>query len=155
MHAVVQLVDLKTGQGLEDIARAQAAAEGVPQREAEVVRLARVALDSDTVKRAVASGRWWREVPVGAPVGETVLEGFIDLLFEEEGGLVVDYKTDVLETEEEIAQRAQHYRVQTGRSALALQEAVGRLVKEVDLLFLQPRRDILLRDVPVLVARSP
>ena len=49
---------------------------------------------------------------MGAPVGETVLEGFIDLLFEEEGALVVvDYKTDSLETEEEIAARSGHYRI--------------------------------------------
>ena len=148
-------MDLATGQGLEDTARAQAAAEGVPQREAEVVRLARVALDSDTVKRAVASGRWWREVPVGAPVGETVLEGFIDLLFEEEGELVVvDYKTDSVETEEEIAARSGNYRIQAGAYALALQQATGRSVKEVILLFLQPRQEVVLTDISVLVAEA-
>jgi len=155
VHAVLQSVDLETGQGLEDTARAQAAAEGVPQREAEIVRLARVALDSDTVKRAVASGRWWREVPVGAPVGDTVLEGFIDLLFEEGDGLVlVDYKTDVLETETEITARTGHYRVQAGAYALALHEATGQPVKEVVLLFLQPRREVVLTDVPALVAEA-
>ncbi len=152
VHAVLQSVDLESGRGLEYTARAQAAAEGVPHREAEVARLARVALESESVKRAVASGRWWREVPVGASVGGTVLEGFIDLLFEEEGGLVVvDYKTDVLETEEEIAQRAAHYRIQAGAYALALQEATGRTVKEVVLLFLQPRHEVVLTDVPTLV----
>ena len=152
VHAVLQSVDLANGQGLEDTARAQAAAEGVPQREAEIVSLVRVALESETVKRAVASGRWWREVPVGAPVGETVLERFIDLLFEEEGDLVVvDYKTDSLETEEEIAERSGHYRIQAGAYALALQEATGRSVKEVVLLFLQPRQEVVMRDVPALM----
>jgi len=152
VHAVLQSVDLASGQGLEDTARAQAAAEGVPQREAEIVSLVRVALESETVKRAVASGRWWREVPVGAPVGETVLEGFIDLLFEEEGDLVVvDYKTDSLETEEEIAERSGHYRIQAGAYALALQEATGCSVKEVVLLFLQPRQEVVMRDVPALM----
>jgi ATP-dependent exoDNAse (exonuclease V) beta subunit len=155
VHAVLQSVDLETGQGLEDTARAQAAAEGVPDREAEIVRLVRVALESDTVKRAVASGRWWREVPVGAPVGETVLEGFIDLLFEEDGQLVVvDYKTDSLETEEEIAARSGHYRIQAGSYALALQEATGRTVKEVILLFLQPRQEVVLGDVSALVEEA-
>jgi len=152
VHAVLQSVDLASGQGLEDTARAQAAAEGVPQREAEIVSLVRVALESETVKRAVASGRWWREVPVGAPVGETVLEGFIDLLFEEEDALVVvDYKTDSLETEEEIAERSGHYRIQAGAYALALQEATGRSVKEVVLLFLQPRQEVVMRDVSALM----
>ena len=155
VHAVLQSVDLATGQGLEDTARAQAAAEGVPQREAEIARLARVALESNTVKRAVASGRRWREVPVGALVGETVLEGFIDLLFEEEGALVVvDYKTDSLETEEETAARSAHYRIQTGAYVLALQEATGRSVKEVILLFLQPAQEVVLTDVPALVLEA-
>jgi ATP-dependent helicase/nuclease subunit A len=155
VHAVLQTVDLATGQGLGDIARAQAAAEGMPHRQAEIVRLAQVALDSATVRRAVASGRWWREVPVAAPVGGTVLEGFIDLLFEEEGALVVvDYKTDVLQSAAEIAERAGHYRVQAGAYALAVQEATGRRVKEVVLLFLQPRQEVVMEDVPALAAEA-
>ena len=89
---------------------------------------------------------------MGAPVGETVLEGFIDLLFEEEGALVVvDYKTDSLETEEEIAARSGHYRIQAGAYALALQEATGGSVKEVVLLFLQPRQEVVMRDVSALM----
>jgi len=88
-------------------------------------------------------------------VGETVLEGFIDLLFEEEDALViVDYKTDVLETEEEITARSRHYRIQVGAYALALQEATGRSVKEVVLLFLQPRQEIVLGDVSTMVQEA-
>ena len=102
----------------------------------------------------VASGRLWREVPVGAPVGETVLEGFINLLFEEDGQLVVDYKTDSLETEEEIAARSVHYRIQAGSYALALQEATGRTVKEVVLLFLQLKQEVMLGDVSALVGEA-
>jgi ATP-dependent helicase/nuclease subunit A len=155
VHAVLQTVDLTTGQGLEAIARAQAAAEGMPHRETEVARLARVALKSDIVHRAVASGRWWREVPVGAPVGETVLEGFIDLLFEEEDGLVVvDYKTDVVETEEELAERSEHYRIQAGAYALAVQIATGRTVKEVALLFLQPHQEVVLAHVDAITKEA-
>lgn len=155
VHAVLQSVDLATGQGLEDTARAQAAAEGIPQSEQEVARLARVALDSDTVARAVASGRWWREVPVGTPVGETVLEGFIDLLFEEEDGLVVvDYKTDALETEGELAARIGHHRIQAGAYAFTLQETTGHRVKEVVLLFLQPRQEVILTDILALMAEA-
>lgn len=155
VHAVLQTIDLVTGQGLEDTARAQAAAEGIPDRAAQVARLARVALESDTVRRAVAAARWWREVPVAAPVGETVLEGFIDLLFEEEDALVVvDYKTDVLETAEEIAERTGHYRIQAGAYALTVQAATGRPVREVVLLFLQPRQEVKLRGVPALVEEA-
>ena len=56
VHAVLQTVDLRTGAGLDDIARAQAAAEGVPDRTAEIARLARFALSSVPVKRAVDAG---------------------------------------------------------------------------------------------------
>ena len=151
----MQTINLATGQGLEDTARAQAAAEGIPHRAAEVIRLARVALQSQTVQRAVASGRWWREVPVAAPVGESVLEGFIDLLFEEESGLVVvDYKTDVLQTEKEVAERTVHYRLQGGAYALAVQVATGRPVKEVIFLFLQPEGEALVQDLPAAIAEA-
>ncbi len=68
--------------------------------------------------------------------------------------MVVDYKTDALETEEEIAARTGHYRVQVGAYALALQEATGRQVSEVVLLFLQPRREVVMTDVPALVAEA-
>ena len=78
---------------------------------------------------------------VGVSVGETVLAVFIDLLEEEDDGLVVvDYKTDSLDTDEEVAARSGHYRVQVGAYALALQEATGWPVKEVVLLFLQSRQ---------------
>ena len=148
VHAVLQTVDLTTGEGLEEIARAQATAEGIPHREADVVRLARRALQSDVVRRAVASKRWWREVWVAAPVGDGTLEGFIDLLFEEEGALVVvDYKTDALRTQEEVQRAMQRYRLQGGAYSLALARAVGREVKEVVFLFLQPYLEEALKEL--------
>lgn len=141
VHAVLQIVDLRTGSGLADIARAQAAAEGVPGRAAEIARLARRALDSKLVKRALDSGSWWREVPVIAPVGRGMVEGFIDLLFEEDDGFViVDYKTDALRSDDAIAQAMARYRLQGGGYALALSRATGVHVKEVSFLFLEPRR---------------
>jgi ATP-dependent helicase/nuclease subunit A len=80
---------------------------------------------------------------VAAPVRDGVLEGFIDLLFEEDGQLVVvDYKTDALESEEEIVQAMQRYRLQGGAYTLALQKATGQDVKEVVFLFLQPHQEV-------------
>jgi len=87
--ALLQSIDLATLANLDALATAQAEAEGIPRRSAEVARLVRNAASSDAVKRAVASGRYWREVPVGAPIGGVVLEGFIDLLYEGADGLVV------------------------------------------------------------------
>jgi ATP-dependent helicase/nuclease subunit A len=155
VHAILQTVDLATGEGLEEIARAQAAAEGIPGREREILALVRRALTSQVVRRAVASGRWWREVPVAAPVLDGVLEGFIDLLFEEDGQLVVvDYKTDTLESEGEIAQAMQRYRLQGGAYTLALQKATGQDVKEVVFLFLQPHQEVPLKDVGALTQEA-
>ena len=143
VHAVLQVVDLETGRGLEDIAKAQAAAEGVPGRADDISRLARRAIDSPLVKRALESGLWWRETPVAGPVGDGIVEGFIDLLFEEEGGLViVDYKTDTLGSDDEIERAMARYRLQGGGYALALSKATGLKVKEVSFLFLEPNREV-------------
>lgn len=148
VHAVLQVVDLETGTGLEDIARAQAAAEGVPGRADDIARLVRRALDSPLVKRALDSGRWWRETPVAGPVGNGIVEGFIDLLFEEEGGFViVDYKTDALRSDDEIERAMARYRLQGGGYALALNKATGADVKEVSFLFLEPNREVTVDDL--------
>jgi ATP-dependent helicase/nuclease subunit A len=60
-----------------------------------VARLVRAACDSEPVRRA-ATARHWREVPLGAPFGGVLLEGFVDLLYELPDGrlVIVDYKTD-------------------------------------------------------------
>jgi ATP-dependent exoDNAse (exonuclease V) beta subunit len=144
---VLQTADLAAGIGLEATARAQATAEGIAHREGEVLALARAALDSRVVRRAVAARRLWREVPVAAPLDGCIIEGFIDLLFEEPDGLVVvDYKTDAIdagETEDAV----DRYRIQGGVYALALERATGRPVKEVVFLFLQPRKEESITDV--------
>jgi ATP-dependent helicase/nuclease subunit A len=148
VHSVLQSVDLDTGQGLEEISRAQAAAEGMPHRWNEIADLAQRALDSPIVRRAVASGRYYREVFVSAPVDGVLLEGFIDLLFEDDKGLViVDYKTDTLESDEEIQRSMDSYRLQGGAYALALGKSSGRLVKEAVFLFLQPQREVIIDDL--------
>ena len=147
VHAVLQSIDLATGAGVEHRARAQAVAEGVPDRQEEIARLAKVAVQSDIVRRAVASQRIWREVPVAAPVGDGSLHGFIDLLFEEEDGLVVvDYKTDAV-TEAQLPEVMDRYRLQGGAYAHAIGEITGKPVREVVFLYLQPKREVVLPDL--------
>ena len=147
VHAVLQSIDLATGDGVEHRARAQAVAEGVPDREDEIARLAQVAVQSDIVRRAVASQRIWREVPVAAPVGDGSLHGFIDLLFEEENGLVVvDYKTDAV-TDAQFPEVTQRYRLQGGAYAHAIAQITGKPVKEMVFLYLQPEREEPLSDL--------
>ena len=148
VHAVLQSIDLATGAGVEHRARAQAVAEGVPDREDEIVRLAKVAVQSDIVRRAVASRRIWREVPVAAPVGDGSLHGFIDLLFEEPDGLVVvDYKTDTV-TEAQLPEVVNRYRLQGGAYAHAITRITNKPVKEMVFLYLQPKLEVALPDLP-------
>ena len=147
VHAVLQSIDLSTGAGIDETARAQAAVEGIPRRWSEVAELVRTAVRSPAVRRAMAAPRFWREVPVAIPVGEGVLEGFVDLLFEEEGGLVlVDYKTDAVDSDH-LEGAKQRYRLQGGAYALALRKATGMPVKEVIFLFLQADHPETMTDV--------
>ena len=137
LHVVLQSADLATGSDIHLWARAQAVAEGIPDSAEEVAQLALRAIESSSVRRAVGSARYWREVPVAVPVGEGSLQGFIDLLFEEDGELVVvDYKTD--DVREGAATAIDRYRMQGAAYALALQKATGKTVKEVIFLFPRP-----------------
>ncbi len=135
VHAVLQAVDLATGDGMDDLARAQAAAEGIPGRTAEVAALARAAWGSEPVRRA-AGLRHWREVPVGAPVDGVLLEGFIDLLYELPDGrlVVVDHKTDAVRGAE-VDRRMERYRIQGGVYALLVAQVTGREVAGIEFVF--------------------
>ena len=94
-HRVMEHVELSTGAGLEALARQCAFEEGVPGRSEQVAELARRCLRSPAVIRAAASARPQREVPFCVRVDGELIEGAIDLMFLEEGQLViVDYKTD-------------------------------------------------------------
>ena len=154
VHAVLQTIDLATGEGIEETSRAQAAAEGIPGRVDDIIGLSRVAVRSPVVKRAVESERYWREVPVGIPIGDGSLQGFIDLLFETPEGLViVDYKTDSVRADG-VSAAAARYRPQAGGYALATQRATGRPVSEVVFLFLEPHSEESLTDIEELTAEG-
>ncbi|HZX01283.1 UvrD-helicase domain-containing protein [Kribbella sp.] len=98
VHAVLQVVDLSTGAGLDAAVSTQCLAEGVLEFTDIVTALVRSALASDVVQRAAAREHW-RESYVGTvqPDG-TVLEGFVDLIYREDDGrlTIVDYKTDAI-----------------------------------------------------------
>lgn len=138
VHGVLQTVNLATGAGLAASCAAQAAAEGVLGKEDVIRALAQAALDSETVKTA-AQHKHWREVYVGVPWGDGVLEGYIDLMYENEDGLVVvDYKTDAWRNEAELNAKVELYSVQLQTYADALRVAASREVAGALLLFLRP-----------------
>jgi len=143
VHAVLQSIDLATGAGLDATARAQALAEGIPQREAEVRALARGILQTSVVRGAVTSGRYWREVPVAALVDGVTVEGFIDLLMETlEGLVVVDYKTDQIPTDTDLDAVMERYRVQGAAYSLALERALGTPVARCVFVFARRGRAV-------------
>ena len=159
VHAVLQTIDLETGAGIENTARAQATAEGIPQKQSEIEELAQAAIDSDIVRRAVSSGNYWREAHIAAPIGEGedvgVLEGFIDLLFEEDGELVVvDYKTDAIDQDSAGYIANSRYSEQAGSYALITERVTQKRVKDVVFLFLRPRKEERMHDLDVLKAAA-
>jgi ATP-dependent helicase/nuclease subunit A len=137
VHATLQSVDLATGDGLGAIVRAQAAAEGVENRVDDIERLARAALDANAVRDAVASGRYWRELYVSADIGGTLIEGFVDLLYENAEGdlVVVDYKTDSVSSPAEVDAATARHRLQGAAYALALEHTLHRAVAAVTFVF--------------------
>jgi ATP-dependent helicase/nuclease subunit A len=93
------------------------------------------ALDLPVMHRARKAARLWRELPVWFPDGADLIEGVVDLVFEEEGGLViVDYKTDHIADEQALAQAA-HHAPQLQLYGRGLAQATGMPVRERLVLF--------------------
>ncbi len=141
VHAALADLDLATqcdsgGRLAAEVARARALAQGVDAQASEVAAMVDSALRSPTVAYA-ATRRHWREVYVAAPVGDGgVLEGFVDLLFEDDGALVVvDYKTDRLRGGRSLASRIDTYRLQVAAYAVALESSTGLGVRRCVLVF--------------------
>ena len=79
----------------------------------------------------------------GAEGEELLLQGVVDCCLEEDGALVIiDYKTDNVRTEEEIASRAGLYRGQLLAYAEALSRIFNKPAKEGVLFFLTPGREV-------------
>ncbi|HJR26810.1 MAG TPA: 3'-5' exonuclease, partial [Acidimicrobiales bacterium] len=137
VHGVLQTVDLATGFGLDAAVAAQCQAEAVPDV-AEVRRLATAALGSASVQAAAAAPHW-REVYACTPLGDRLLEGYVDLLYRTDGGLVVvDHKTAHTSDPAELDRRVQGYRLQGAAYALAVEQATGEQVLRVVFVFLTP-----------------
>jgi ATP-dependent helicase/nuclease subunit A len=136
VHAVLQGIDLATGVGVTALSVVQASAEGVSERADLIEALCRSALESEVVKTA-AKQRHWREVYVGVPDSDRVLEGFIDLLYEDVDGVaIVDYKTDSWKELSELNAKVEHYGGQMRAYVRAVRESVGKPVTSATLLFL-------------------
>ncbi|HEY7135580.1 MAG TPA: UvrD-helicase domain-containing protein [Acidimicrobiia bacterium] len=138
VHGVLQTIDLGSGAGLDAAVAAQCEAEAVPDRAGDVRDLVRAALDAPSV-HAAADRPHWREVYACTPIGDRLLEGYVDLLYRDDGGLVVvDYKTAATGERAELERRVEGYRLQGASYAFAVGAATDEAVRRVTFLFLTP-----------------
>jgi ATP-dependent helicase/nuclease subunit A len=111
--------------GIDVLAARQADIEGIPEHASTVAAMTRSALSSVAVGRA-KQRRYHKEMYVSAPVGTRVIEGYVDLLIEDDDGLViVDYKTDAVASAAHVDAKMSHYELQGAAYAVALEESTG------------------------------
>jgi ATP-dependent helicase/nuclease subunit A len=141
VHALLRAVDLSDpGRELDALATTFAAAEGLAGESATVAALARSVLEAPSILEARRSGRRWRELYVAAPIGDRLLEGYVDLVFEDAEGrlVVVDYKTDRARSDAELDEAMTRYRLQGAAYAVALGTVLGRPVDRCVFVFARP-----------------
>jgi hypothetical protein len=135
VHRVMEVVDLAAPGHLDSIVGAVCAESGLLDRRDEVQLLVERCLLSPAVARAVASERYWREVPFTIPWEDGLAVGRMDLLFVEDGRIViVDYKTDAVEPDGVQAAVAIH-RSQAEIYTAATHQTTGLAVAEVVFVF--------------------
>ena len=106
-------------------------AESADRAAAQVER----ALSLPVIDRARRASRAWRELSLWFPDGAHLVEGIVDLVFEEDGQLVVvDYKSDAIADEQALAQAA-HHAPQLQLYGRGLAQAAGLPVRERLVLF--------------------
>jgi ATP-dependent exoDNAse (exonuclease V) beta subunit len=137
VHSVLQVIDLATLSDLDVLATAAALDEAIPEQFETICRYVRNAAGSAPIQEALASGRYWREVPIGAMWnGSDILEGAIDLLYAAEDGAlhIADYKTDHI-TEAQLGSRANEYRSQGEAYATTIERITGDDVVAIHFIF--------------------
>ncbi len=144
VHDVFEAVPLPgaTPEFVRDLVRSLAASRGAGDGAADAAaELVLRGLATDVMRRAAGAARAWKEVPVVVAVDDGLLEGTIDLLFEDGDGLViVDYKTNI-PGEGGVGALAAHYAPQMRHYASAVRTASGRDVSRAVLLFLRGGAD--------------
>lgn len=106
-------------------------------------------LSSPLAQELRQAGTLWREYrftllmdaqaydKAAAEGDEMLLQGVVDCCFEKDGGLtVVDFKTDWVNTADELSARAEHYRPQLEAYSLALEQVLEKKVTRRVLYFL-------------------
>ena len=114
--------------------------DGEPSDLQGLVELVGAVQETDTWTRARQADRVLVEAPFAAldaaADGDHIVEGVIDLCFREaDGWVIADYKTDVVDAEDNREARRQQYRAQVDRYAAFFEQITGERVKERQLLW--------------------
>jgi ATP-dependent helicase/nuclease subunit A len=113
--------------------------------------------DSDLGKRLCKAQKVWREVPFSLSLAAkevypelinseepVLMQGVVDCLFLEEDQIVIiDYKSDEVKDEEEMALKAKSYIPQLKSYARAGEEILQKKVTAAYLYFLRPAKEFL------------
>jgi ATP-dependent helicase/nuclease subunit A len=143
VHTLFERVDWESQARLEEVAASETRALGAdPAMRRKAVEMVRTALDSNLMKRILRADRYFKEVPFAFKEGDHIVEGVIDVLFEEEGKIgILDFKTDKV-PKSKLAAKVKEYgqQLETYREAVAA--ACGRPPHEAILFFLHPMEAI-------------
>jgi ATP-dependent helicase/nuclease subunit A len=147
VHAALQSLPWDATDGaIEAVAHAQTVAEAVPQRETEATQLIRAALATGAAQRARVARRALREVPFALDHGGIILEGYVDLLIENDDGIeIVDWKTDHV-APDAVEARLRDYELQAGVYVIGIEAATGRSVSRVTYVFVAAGREVEMAD---------
>jgi ATP-dependent helicase/nuclease subunit A len=141
VHQILEWVPLDD-ESPERSGRVRAMADAIaPSYGLDAAAAARAAAQVERVlglpllSRARSAHHLWRELPLWFPDGAYLVEGKVDLVFEEDGQLVVvDYKSDAIADEQALAQAA-HHAPQLQLYGRGLTQALGLPVRERLVLF--------------------
>ena len=153
VHMVMERVSLPNASDLEAIADDVCLEGDIYDQKDDVVAMCRACLAAPSVQRAMAGGRWWREVPFvlargDGTAGAPLATGRVDMVYEDAGELVViDYKTDKDVTADGAESHARDkHSGQAEIYAQALSAATGMPVREVIFVYCKAGVEVRLQD---------
>ena len=131
VHRILEWIPLDDADAAEAMAASLAPQFGLsPKRAGHAAEHVRRVIELPVIGRARTAERLWRELSLWFPEADQLLEGKIDLVFEEDGQLVVlDYKTDAI-TEDQLLQQAGHHARQLQLYGRGLTQATGLKIRE-------------------------
>ena len=158
-HLLLQYMDFSRSGSLEEIeeeTRRLCSQGFISQREAQAVDVKAVKklFDSPLGQRMKSCKKLYREFKFSllwdaeevfgkAPGEQLLLQGVVDCcLVEEDGLVVIDYKTDRVRTAEELEKRARFYRGQILNYAAAMERIHGKKVKQCLLYFISAGKTV-------------